>query len=93
MSKKAFKSNLERINNHASRFTSNSSDNKSTKKKDCILNSVPEGYKMVPESKSKRLQILIQPSLYNKIKERAEKNRTSVNDTIHSILSKSIRGE
>lgn len=92
MSRK-IKSNLERINNHASRFTSNSSDNKSTKKKDCTSNSVPEGYKIVPESKSKRLQILIQPSLYNKIKERAEKNRTSVNDTIHSILSKSIRGE
>ena len=62
MSKK-IKSNLERINNHAPRFTSNSSDSKSTKKKDCILNSVPEGYKMVQETKSKRMQILIQPSL------------------------------
>lgn len=49
----------------------------------------PEGYKLNPlyiEKKSRRLQLLIQPSLYSKVKARAEKEGRSVNDFIHSIL-------
>lgn len=94
MSKKTFKSNLEQIKNPALQFISATSNNEPTRKKEQILtNSIPEGYKVVPETKSRRLQLLIQPSLYDRIKEKAEETGTSVNDTIHSILSKAMRGE
>ena len=38
------------------------------------------------ETKSKRLQLLMQPSLYNKLKEAAREKGTSVNDLIHTLL-------
>lgn len=91
MSKKTFKSNLE---NPALQFISNATSKERTEKKEQDIHTqAPEGYKLVPEVKSKRLQLLIQPSLYNRIKEKAEKTGTSVNDTIHNILSKAMRGE
>lgn len=94
MSKKTFKSNLEKIENPALQFISNATNKEQTKEKEQDVHaSSPEGYKLVPEAKSKRLQLLMQPSLYSKIKEKAEETGTSVNDTIHSILSEAIRGE
>lgn len=56
----------------------------------------PEGYKLNPlyvETKSRRLQLLIQPSLHEKLKKRAEREHTSVNDLIHTILQEELRGE
>lgn len=38
------------------------------------------------ETKSKRVQMLMQPSLYNSIKEKAEKEGVSVNEMMHEIL-------
>ena len=38
------------------------------------------------ETKSKRVQMLMQPSLYNSIKEEAEKEGGSVNEMMHEIL-------
>lgn len=94
MSKKTFKSNLEKIENPALQFISNATSKERTEKKEQDIHTpAPEGYKLVPEVKSKRLQLLIQPSLYGRIKEKAEETGTSVNDTIHSILSKAMRGE
>lgn len=58
--------------------------------------SIPEGYKLNPlyiETRSKRLQLLIQPSLYEKIKARADREKSSINDTIHKILEKALREE
>lgn len=49
----------------------------------------PEGFKHNPlyiETKSKRVQLLMQPTLYAKIKAMADKEETSVNQLIHSIL-------
>ena len=49
----------------------------------------PGGYKLNPiyiETKSRRLQLLIQPSLYEKIKARATAEGMSVNELVHSIL-------
>lgn len=94
MSKKTFKSNLEKIENPALQFISNATSKKRTEKKEQDIHTpAPEGYKLVPEVKSKRLQLLIQPSLYNRIKEKAKETGASVNDTIHNILSKAMRGE
>lgn len=56
----------------------------------------PEGYKANPlyvETKSKRFQLLLQPSLYNKIKARAAEQGESVNNAIHTILEEAMRGE
>lgn len=94
MSKKTFKSNLEKIENPALQFISNAMSKEQPERREQDIHvPAPEGYKVVPEAKSKRLQLLIQPSLYNRIKEKAEETETSVNDTIHSILSKAMRGE
>ena len=49
----------------------------------------PEGYKINPlyvETRSKRFQVLMQPSLYEKVKAVAVSKKRSVNDHIHTIL-------
>lgn len=38
------------------------------------------------ETKSKRVQLLMQPSLHRKIKEYADEHESSVNEVIHDIL-------
>lgn len=38
------------------------------------------------ETKSRRVQILLQPSVYEAVKQLAEDNNSSVNDTINTIL-------
>ena len=56
----------------------------------------PKGYKINPvylETRSKRLQILIQPSLLDKIRAKAKKEKRSVNDVIHTILEDAINGK
>lgn len=56
----------------------------------------PAGYKVNPlyiETKSKRLQLLVQPSLLEKLKGKAKAEERSVNDLVHSILEEALRGE
>ena len=56
----------------------------------------PEGYKLNPlyvETKSRRLQLLLQPSLYEKVKEQADQGGLSVNEFIHSTLEEAIKEE
>lgn len=45
------------------------------------------------ERKTRRLQLIVQPSLYEKIKEQADAVGNSVNDYIHSILEEAVKGE
>ena len=55
----------------------------------------PEGYKANPlfvETKSRRLQLLVQPSIYEALKEGAKAEGRSVNDYVHTILEKALRG-
>lgn len=57
---------------------------------------IPDGYKISPyfiEKRSKRLQLLLQPSLYEKIKMRADRKGCSVNDLIHNILENATKGD
>ena len=59
------------------------------------LNKVSNGVPMKKnpeylETKSKRVQMLMQPSLYNSIKEEAEKEGISVNEMMHIILKNHI---
>ncbi len=55
---------------------------------------IPEGYKLDPrfiEKKSKRLNLLMQPSLYKKIQDKAKKEKKSVNDFIHSAMEELLK--
>lgn len=48
---------------------------------------IPQGYKLVPsETRSKRVQVLMRPSLYKQLKARAKREKRSVNDLINYIL-------
>lgn len=54
----------------------------------------PEGYKVNPayiEKKSRRLQLLMQPSLYDLLKTRAVEEGTSVNNLIHELLEEAVK--
>ena len=61
------------------------------------LNKVSNGVPMKKnpeylETKSKRVQMLMQPSLYNSIKEKAEQSGISVNEMMHEILKNHVEG-
>lgn len=56
----------------------------------------PDRFKANPayvETKSRRLQLLMQPSLHDKIKARAKAEGSSVNEYIHHILEEAMKGE
>lgn len=53
----------------------------------------PEGFKLNPfyvETKSRRLQLLMQPSLYDKIKQKSAERGVSVNELVHSVLEEAM---
>lgn len=79
--KKSFKAALD----PALQFISKKTVQEQSEKKE----EAPDGCKLNPlyiEKRSKRLQLLVQPSLYDKIKTKAETEGSSVNDFIHRIL-------
>ena len=54
----------------------------------------PDGYRVNPmyiEKKTRRLQLLLKPSVYEAIRERAEAEGVSVNEMIGSILETAVR--
>lgn len=56
----------------------------------------PEGYKpnyLYIETRSKRLQLLVQPSLLEKLRAKAQSEDRSVNDVVHTILEDALREE
>ena len=57
----------------------------------------PEGYKPNPlyiETKSKRVQLVLQPSLYEKAKAKAQSGGyASFNDFVHQLLEEATREE
>ena len=57
---------------------------------------VPAGYKLNPlfvETKTKRLQLVLQPSLYDRVKARATAEGVSVNEFIHRTLDEATKSE
>ena len=61
-----------------------------------IPNTPPAGYKMTPmyvETKSRRFQRVVQPSLYNRVKKAAQKEGKSVNEYVHYILDQATPKE
>ena len=56
----------------------------------------PKGYKLNPlyvEVKSKRVQLVLQPSLFDRVRERAKEQGLSVNEYVHRILDRETREE
>ena len=56
----------------------------------------PEGYKLNPlyvETKSRRLQLVLQPSLYERVKAGAAAAGLSVNEYVHRILGNATQAE
>jgi len=51
---------------------------------------IPIGYELKPESKSKRLNLLIRPSLYEGLKDKAQAAGQSVNDYLNDLIAKDI---
>lgn len=92
--KKSFKAEL----NPAMQFISTPVEETTTGAGEGVASTkdAPEGYKVNPlyiEKRSKRLQLLVQPSLYDKVKAQAETEGCSVNDYIHRVLEEALRGE
>lgn len=55
----------------------------------------PEGYKVNPlfiEKRSKRTQLIMQPSVFERAKAKAEQNGQSFNDYVHSLIEKDLDG-
>lgn len=83
MAKKSFK------DSPALRFITANEEEKINPKKD----ELPKGYKISPvyiETKSRRLQLLLKPSIFKKLKQTADKKHTSVNDLVNSILEENL---
>ncbi len=54
-------------------------------------NTPPVTMPQPPETKSRRVQILLKPSTYNAIKERADSTYTSVNEWINAALERALK--
>lgn len=88
--KKSFKADL----NPAMQFISTPAEEIAERETAPRTEDAPEGYKVNPlyiEKRSKRLQLLVQPSLYDKIKAQADTEGCSVNDFIHRVLEDAVK--
>ena len=90
MAKKNF--NLE---NPAMQFISTPAEEVKTEEAEAIA-PAPEGFKINPlylEKKSRRLQLLMKPSIYDKLKARADREGNSVNDVVNNLIEEALKGE
>lgn len=87
MAKKSFK------DNPALQFISAADEEQQQEQ---LQEQAPEGYKLNPlfvETKSRRLQLVIQPSLYERVKATAKTSGLSVNEYVHRLLDEATRKE
>ncbi len=55
----------------------------------------PEGYKLNPlylETKSRRVQLILQPSLHERVKQAAQTEGISFNEYVHRVLERAVKG-
>ena len=52
--------------------------------------SIPLGYRLAKETKSKKTQVAFQPSLFNAVKEEADKQGESFNEMLHILLREAL---
>lgn len=90
MAKKTFK------DNPALQFISTAGEETEERRTEPSPAKAPEGYKLNPlyvETKSRRLQLVLQPSLYERVKARAKASGLSVNEYCHQLLDEATREE
>jgi hypothetical protein len=51
---------------------------------------IPEGYRLVKETKSERMQLLVRPSIKKRLKAEAQAQGLSMNDLINNLLEEYI---
>lgn len=84
------------FDNPAMQFISTPIEERAEAPKTATTEQAPIGYKANPlyiEKRSKRVQLLMQPSLHEKVKAKAEQSGCSINDLIHNLLEELTKGE
>jgi len=81
---------MQFISGHVESNTDYKSDNHQLSEEFAIPNIPMKANHHFIETKSRRFNLLLQPSLYEHMKRIAESQKTSVNDTIHQILQRYI---
>lgn len=84
MAKKEFKTNP------AMQFISAPEEEKEAPRKEAEAPTAPEGYVLVREGKSARMQLLIRPTTKQKLKALADAKGVSVNDLANTIFDEYI---
>ena len=51
---------------------------------------IPVGYRLAPEPKSERVQLLIRPSIKDALKKKADTEKVSLNEYINQVLEKAV---
>lgn len=96
MAKKSFKDNPALQFISATETEETGQAEQGTKNQPRPAEKPPEGYKLNPlyvETKSRRLQLVLQPSLYERVKAGAKAAGLSVNEYVHQILDNATREE
>ncbi len=57
---------------------------------DLFVTDIPEGYKLVLETKSKRMNLLLRPTVHQKGLERAKQEGLSFSDYVHKLIENDI---
>lgn len=90
MAKKSFK------DNPALQFISTAGQEEAKQAEKTSPAKAPEGYKPNPlyiEKKTKRVQLVLQPSLFDRVKATADAKKLSVNEFVHQLLEEATREE
>lgn len=96
MAKKSFKNNPTMQFLSTAEEIEDEKEVTTTQKTTAPIGKPPEGYKLNPlyvETKKRRLQLVLKPSLYEKVKSGASKQGLSVNEYVHRILEEATKEE
>lgn len=86
------------IDNPALQFISEPADEAQEQQTEArpTTSKAPAGYKLNPlyvETKRRRLQLVLQPSLFDRVKARATASGLSINEYVHQLLDEATREE
>ena len=90
MAKKTFK------DNPALQFISTEESTAEQTQETAQTEQPPKGYKLNPlylETKSRRVQLILQPSLHEKVKQAAQSEGVSFNEYVHRVLEQAVKGK
>ncbi len=76
--------------NPALQFISKPQEETKEVQTDASVTDIPEGYKLVPETKSIRKNLVLRPTVHQKGLERAKQEGLSFSDYVHQLIEKDI---